>query len=105
LERVYVVKLTVLYGHPEDPQAFDDHYKNTHTPLVDKIPNLKNFEYAKVVGTPDGGEPEQYAVAELWFDDMETFEASMGGDEGQTAAGDLPNFASGGATMLVCEVE
>lgn len=100
-----MVKLTVLYGHPEDPQAFDAHYENTHAPLVDKLPNLKKFEYAKVIGTPDGSEPEHYSVAELYFDDMDSFEASMGGEEGQAAGGDVPNFATGGATLLVCEVE
>jgi uncharacterized protein (TIGR02118 family) len=104
LERVHVVKLTVLYGHPEDPKAFDDHYKNVHAPLAQKIPNVKNFEYAKVLRTADGSETDHYLVAELWFEDMSSFEAGLGSDEGQEAAGDLPNFASGGATLLVCEV-
>lgn len=100
-----MIKLTVLYGQPEDPAAFDDYYKNTHTPLAEKIPNMERFEVAKAVATPDGSQPEYHLVAELWFADMETFEASLGSDEGQAAAGDVPNFATGGATMLICEVE
>jgi uncharacterized protein (TIGR02118 family) len=36
-----MVKITVLYGHPEDPAAFEEHYTNTHIPLVKKVPNLK----------------------------------------------------------------
>lgn len=100
-----MVKLTVLYGHPEDPAAFDEHYRNTHTPLVEKIPNLGRFEAAKVVGAPDGGQPEYYWVAELWFESAEHLENALGSEEGQEAAGDLPNFATGGATLLVCEVQ
>jgi uncharacterized protein (TIGR02118 family) len=30
-----MVKLTVLYGHPDDPDAFEEYYANTHMPLVD----------------------------------------------------------------------
>ncbi len=51
-----MVKTTVLYGHPDDPDAFEEYYANTHMPLVPKIPNLQRFEAAKVVATPDGSE-------------------------------------------------
>jgi uncharacterized protein (TIGR02118 family) len=36
-----MVKATALYGHPEDPDAFDEYYAKTHVPLVEKIPNLQ----------------------------------------------------------------
>src|SRR5215208_7399337 len=39
--RSTMVKLTVLYGHPDDPDAFEEYYANTHMPLVDEIPNLQ----------------------------------------------------------------
>lgn len=100
-----MVKLTVLYGQPEDPTSFDEHYKTTHTPLVEKIPNLKRFEAAKVVGTPGGSQSEYYWVAELWFESMEQFQNALGGPEGQEASSDVPNFATGGAKLLVCEVQ
>lgn len=29
-----MIKLTVLYGHPVDPAAFEAYYFNTHMPLV-----------------------------------------------------------------------
>jgi uncharacterized protein (TIGR02118 family) len=37
------VKVTVLYGHPDDPEAFEEYYANTHMPLVDEMPNLKRL--------------------------------------------------------------
>ena len=41
-----MVKLTVLYGHPTDPGAFETYYVNTHVPLALKIPALAHFEAA-----------------------------------------------------------
>ncbi len=73
-----MIKLTVLYGHPADSTAFDKHYAEVHTPLVDKLPGLVRFEEAKVIGTPTGGKPEYYLIAELWFNNMEEFQAGMG---------------------------
>lgn len=32
------MKLTLLYGHPDDPAAFEEYYSNTHMPMVPKIP-------------------------------------------------------------------
>jgi len=100
-----MVKLIVLYGQPTDAPAFEDHYANTHLPLAAKIPKVKNFEASRVVGTPDGGDPPFYRVAELWFDSAEEMQASLGSEEGQATTGDIPNFATGGATVLISEVD
>ncbi len=99
-----MVKLTVLYGHPTDAAAFDKHYAEVHVPLVDKLPNLVRFEQAKVVGAPTGDKPAHYLIAELWFNSMEEFQASMGGPEGRATSKDVPAFASGGATMLISQI-
>jgi uncharacterized protein (TIGR02118 family) len=34
-----MVKLTVLYVHPTDTAAFDDHYANTHDSLARQTPS------------------------------------------------------------------
>ena len=98
-----MVKLVVCYGAPEDPAAFDQYYADTHVPLVHKIPNLRRFEAGKVLGTPDGSAAPYYFLAELWFDSPQELEASMGSAEGQAAGADVPNFASGGATVMIAE--
>ena len=100
-----MVKVTVLYGPPADPAAFEDHYANTHVPLAGKMPNVKRFEATRVLGTPDGGEPPYYRIAELWFDSQDDMRAAMGSEEGQATVADIPNFATGGATVLVGEVD
>jgi uncharacterized protein (TIGR02118 family) len=100
-----MVKVTVLYGQPSDPAAFEDHYANTHIPLAAKMPEVKRFEATRVVATPDGGQPPYYRIAELWFESQETLQQAMGSPEGQDTVNDIPTFASGGATVLIGEVD
>ncbi|MGI8714203.1 MAG: EthD family reductase [Solirubrobacteraceae bacterium] len=98
-----MVKLVVGYAPPVDPEAFDDHYTSKHVPLVQTIPDLRRFEFGKVLGTPDGSSAPFYFMAELWFDDAEVLQASMASAEGQAAAADVASFASGGVTMMIAE--
>ena len=98
-----MVKFVVMYGQPEDPTAFDAHYADTHVPLVEKIPNLRRFEAGKVLGTPDGGAPPFYYLAELWFDDAAEMQAAFASPEGQAAGADVETFATGGATVMIAE--
>ena len=98
-----MTKLTVLYGVPTDPAAFDEHYRSVHAPLAKKIPDLDRFEVTRVVGTADGSTPQHHLIAELVFKDAATLGASMGSPAGKAAADDVANFATGGATLLISE--
>jgi len=100
-----MVKITVLYGHPDDPAAFERHYNDVHIPLVNAMPNLRRFEKALVVGTIDGSAPPYYRVAELYFDSEEEWRASSATPEGRAPGEDVPNYATGGATVLIAEVD
>jgi uncharacterized protein (TIGR02118 family) len=99
-----MIKLVVLYGQPTDPAAFDKHYAETHLPLTHKIPGLKRIDAAKAVATPDGSNPTHYVVCDLWFEDMQQFRAGMGSPEGRATGADLANFATGGVSMMICDV-
>ena len=92
--------LTVLYGQPDDPAAFDAYYTGTHVPLANKIPDVQSWTY-RHCSSLDGSTPPYHLIAELQFDSMESLQSAMGSPEGQAAAEDVPNFATGGATMLV----
>ena len=98
-----MVRVTALYGHPQNPDAFEEHYANTHTPLVLNIPNVQRFDRGKVIATPDGSEPPYYRVADIWFESMEQLQSSLGSPEGQEATQDLQNLATGGVTLLISE--
>jgi uncharacterized protein (TIGR02118 family) len=100
-----MVKILVMYGNPTDVPAFEDHYANTHLPLAAKIPNVSRFEASRIVANADGSPPDYYRVAELWFDSQEEMQAALGTSEGQATTADIPTFATGGATILIAEVD
>lgn len=100
-----MVKLTVLYGHPKEPAAFERYYLDTHTPIAQRIKGMRRFEIARVTGGPDGGPASYYRIADIYFDDMQSLGAALSSAEGQAAAADLANFATGGVTLFVSEVQ
>lgn len=96
-----MVKLVFLYGHPEDPDAFDTYFDVTHTPLVERIPNLRRFECGKVASLAAAAPCPYYFMAELWFDDDEQMRAALASSAGQVAAEDTAQFATGGVTSFI----
>jgi uncharacterized protein (TIGR02118 family) len=100
-----VIQLTVLYGQPHDTAAFDRHYQQTHAVLAQKIPGLKGY----VTNKPASLNPQEpspyYLIADLYFEDMAALQAALQSPEGQAAAGDLQNFATGGATLVAGETQ
>jgi len=92
--------LTVCYGHPADPAAFDAYYTSTHAPLVWKLPGLENFTYRHCASVDSSPSP-YFLLAELSFASQEALGAAMASPEGQASGADLPNFATGGATMFI----
>jgi uncharacterized protein (TIGR02118 family) len=92
--------LTVCYGHPADPAAFDAYYTSTHVPLAEKIPEVTSFTY-RHCDSLDASPAPYYLLAELGFPSAEALAAALSSPEGQAAAGDLPKFATGGVTMFV----
>src|SRR5436309_13596972 len=95
-----MAQVLVLYHDPADPAAFDRYYRETHIPIAQKIPGLRSYSISNgSVQALAGSAP--YLVAILNFDSMADLSAALASPEGQAAASDLPNFASGGATLLV----
>ncbi|MBK9939599.1 MAG: EthD family reductase [Chitinophagaceae bacterium] len=100
-----MIKLTVLYGHPTDPAAFEAYYANTHLPIAAKITGFEKVELTKFIRAPDGSPAAHYRMAEFWFTSPEALQAAMGSPEGQATAADLANFATGGVTLMIGAVE
>ena len=99
------VKLVVLYTRPDDVEAFDEHYRGTHAPLVEKLPGLLRWESASLVASPDGGELTYHRMAELWFEDRAALDAGLGSAEGQATAADYGAIAPPGSRMFVAVVD
>jgi uncharacterized protein (TIGR02118 family) len=99
-----VHRLIVFYGKPEDPAAFDAHYRDVHVGLAQGIPGVVSF----TIGHPeslDGSPPPYHLVAQLDFESAEAMNAALTDPKGGAAAADVANFATGGATMAHYEVE
>jgi len=97
-----MVKLIALYKQPEDPKAFDEHYKNVHTPITKKIPGLRKMEVTKIVGSPMG-ESEYYLLCEMYYDDHEALKRAMKSEESKASAKDLMSFAGKLVTLMIGE--
>jgi uncharacterized protein (TIGR02118 family) len=100
-----MVKVTVLYGMPKDPAAFEKYYAETHMPMVYEVKELTRIELTKPMPGPDGKPPAYYRLTELWFKDPATMQAVTSRPEWKKIADDVPNFATGGATILVSVLE
>lgn len=78
-------RLTIDYSAPADVEVFEAHYRDVHVPLVNGLPGLRRF----VTSHPQGlGGAAPYLVAELWFDDADTFRAAMKSPEMAATATD-----------------
>ena len=94
-------KLIALYRQPEDVDAFEQHYRDVHCPLVEKVPGLERVVLNYGVPAPWGAAPEYYLIAELVFPDEATFNAAMASPENAAAGKDLRGFAKGIVTLMV----
>ncbi len=94
----------VLYNTSSDPAAFDRYYRETHIPIAKKIPGLRSYSISSgAVRSLAGAAP--HLVAILGFDSVADIDAALTSREGQETAGDLANFATGGATILIYDTE
>jgi uncharacterized protein (TIGR02118 family) len=93
--------VVVLYKTPKDPAAFDIYYAATHIPLAKKMPGLRKYQVSNgPVGSP-AGPSGIHLVATLTFESVAAIQAAFGSAEGKATAADVPNFASGGADILI----
>lgn len=94
-------KLIVLYPPPSDAATFEGRYSAEHAPMVmKKIPGLKKFVAARVLGTPAGAAPYQ-RVAELYFDSMESLQAAMASPGGQATVAHAVEISTGGPLVVL----
>ena len=100
-----MTRLTVLYGHPDDPAEFDRYYHDIHIPLARKMRGLKGWTIGKCESAVPGESPPFYMIVGLYADSRSAMEAILGTPEGQACVADVENFATGGATFLYDEEE
>lgn len=97
-------QMLVLYRPPTNPAAFRAHYEAVHVPLAEAIPGLLGRRYAFDIAAIDGAGSPFFAMYQGDFEDEAAFTAGLASPEGQAAAADLANFATGGAVLLHYDV-
>jgi uncharacterized protein (TIGR02118 family) len=100
-----MVRIVALHGMPADPQAYERHYRVVHLPIVQRIPGVRNIRFGRVLQAADGSPAPYYLVSDVYFDDMDALENALSSPEMAEAMADVPNFASGGVTIMFGESE
>ncbi len=100
---IEMVKLIALYKHPENKEAFDEYYFQTHAPLTAKIPGLREMKVTRITGSPMGGEGKYYLMCEMFYDSHEALKAAMKTDEGKASGKDAMSFAGDIITLMIGE--
>ncbi|KRA30015.1 MULTISPECIES: EthD family reductase [unclassified Nocardioides] len=86
-------RLTVQYDVPSDPATFDTQYFSQHVPLCASIPGLQATTFSKPRVVGPGTAP--YLVAELDFEDVDSFKAAMASPEMGAVAADADTLPAG----------
>ena len=95
-----MVRLIVLYNQPDDPEAFDAHYRDVHTPIVERYPKLRSLRLTKLAGV--AGRPAPfYLMAEMLFDSDRDLTNAVGSAPSAESARDLRSFAQAGVSIFV----
>jgi len=97
-----MMKLVALYGTPDDPEAFDKAYVETHIPLIKKVPGLQRVEANKITQVVMG-KKAPYMVGTLTFADMDALQAAMNSPEMAAAGENLDSFAKDMYTLCFAE--
>jgi uncharacterized protein (TIGR02118 family) len=102
-----MTRFLILYNKPDDLQAFERHYQETHVPLAKKLPELQRYTVSRSVMPVPGGEP-YYLVAELDWNDRAALQRALQSPEGQAIAQDLAEHLarlSPGVRSMIFEVK
>jgi uncharacterized protein (TIGR02118 family) len=94
----------VLYNQPKDTAAFEKYYAEKHGPLVAAHAQEIGFtraDFVRFSPTPDGKPAPIYREADLRWDSKEARDKGMATEGFKVVAGDIPNFATGGFTVLL----
>ena len=93
-----------LYEKPEDTEAFEQHYRDVHMPILQRWPGVRSVEVVRLTSTPRGGEPPYHLMATATFDSVEQMQEALRSEAGAEAAQDartmMERFGVGPAMLL-----
>ena len=96
-------RLTVMYGHPQDPAEFDRYYHEVHIPLAKTMKGLTCWTIGKCISAEAGSPPPYYLMVSLYAESAAGMQAVLESPEGQATIADVSNFATGGVMFMYDE--
>ncbi len=90
-------RLTVLYGHPTDPDAFDSYYRDVHIPIARRMRGLTDWTLSWCSRTDNS---PYHLIADLYTEDEASMNRILESPEGRAASADVEKFATGGAVFV-----
>jgi uncharacterized protein (TIGR02118 family) len=96
------VRLVALYTQPDDPAAFETHYREVHTPIILRYPGIRELRTTRIEAVGPRSVP-YYQQAEMVFDSRADLDAAIASDAGVESARDLRNFAMAGVTLFAID--
>ena len=82
-----MVKLLILFQHPEDESSFEQHYVK-NLALLEEMPGIQRRQANMVRGAP-GGKSPYYRILEFYFKDFEALDAALTSEAGLIAGRQL----------------
>jgi uncharacterized protein (TIGR02118 family) len=87
-------------------KEFAKYWEKVHAPKVVKAwPNLRRYVQNHPIPLPNNEEPQCDGVAELYFDDLESWVKAYKGDAGKNIRDDEPNFLDQSKLLFVITEE
>lgn len=86
-------KLVVLYKKPSNPAQFGKYFRETHMPLVEKMPGLRSSTFGPTTDL-EGKDGAFFWMFVGTFDSLKAIMDALGSPEGQKVVADIPNYAS-----------
>ena len=89
-----MVKVIVLLTRRHDisREDFERYLRETHLPLVVRIPGIQRLIMNLVLSDPNGPALDYDAIVEHWFDDAQAMESGFASPEATAIFDDIPNF-------------
>lgn len=100
-------KLIVLYPYPLDAEEFERVYTEQHMPMVnaESMPGIRRFVGTRMIAAANGGQPQFYRMAELYFDSLEALQAAAASEGAQKAVAHAAAISTGGAPVVIVAEE
>jgi uncharacterized protein (TIGR02118 family) len=85
-----VIRFLITYDTPNDPESFDKHYREIHSPLTRALPGISSYTIHKhpqaVRGKP------YHQIVEITWPDWDAARGAFASPEGLAAAEDMANL-------------